>query len=273
MTASDDLLDQLERYYDSVPRTAARAEDWHPFTLFVREGPGWPYYARPSLGAREFAPADVVRVRQRQRELGIPEAFEWVAETTPGVARAVAATELPVAAHPLMVLAGGARSRRAAPAAPASAVVRLVRPDDDLARIEAAADIGFGAPGTATGSAGIAELDRRAAARPPAAIAVHRERLRAGHTVSAAAFVGSAPVCVGSHQPVDGVTEIVGVATLPAFRRRGLAAAVVDILIADALRRGARTIFLSAGDETIARIYARAGFHTIGTACTAEAAT
>ena len=69
----------------------------------VRQGPGWPYYARPMLGAREFAPADVVRVRQRQTKLGIPEAFEWVAETTPGVARAVQATGLPVAAHPLMV--------------------------------------------------------------------------------------------------------------------------------------------------------------------------
>ncbi|MFK8909474.1 GNAT family N-acetyltransferase, partial [Streptomyces sp. YS-3] len=95
----------LEGYYDAVPRTSARAEDFGPLTLFVREGPGWPFYARPTLGRTgPVSAADVDRVRARQRELGIPEAFEWVHEVAPGLRAAVEASGLAVHAHPLMVL-------------------------------------------------------------------------------------------------------------------------------------------------------------------------
>ena len=57
---------------------------------------------------------------------------------------------------------------------------------------------------------------------------------------------------------------------LPAFRRRGITAALTALLARDARRRGADTVFLSAGDEVIARNYARTGFRRIGTSCTAE---
>ncbi|MFE3284709.1 GNAT family N-acetyltransferase, partial [Streptomyces sp. NPDC059233] len=80
------ILDSLERYYDTVPRVGgARAEDFGPLTLFVQEGAGWPYYARPALGGSAATVADVERVLARQRELKVPESFEWVAETTPSL--------------------------------------------------------------------------------------------------------------------------------------------------------------------------------------------
>ncbi|MDH6132470.1 hypothetical protein P3T37_001855 [Kitasatospora sp. MAA4] len=45
--------------------------------------------------------ADVAAVRARQRELRIPEAFEWVAETTPALRAAVGAVgTLPAARRP-----------------------------------------------------------------------------------------------------------------------------------------------------------------------------
>ncbi|HWM37583.1 MAG TPA: hypothetical protein VNS49_10785 [Streptomyces sp.] len=45
-----ELLDEIERYYDAVPRSGARVEDLGPLSLFIREGQGWPFYARPALG-------------------------------------------------------------------------------------------------------------------------------------------------------------------------------------------------------------------------------
>jgi predicted GNAT family acetyltransferase len=60
------------------------------------------------------------------------------------------------------------------------------------------------------------------------------------------------------------------VATLPAFRRRGIAAALTSELVRDAFERGAEVVFLSAGDVSIARVYERAGFRRIATACAAE---
>ncbi|GLY19910.1 hypothetical protein Kisp01_69240 [Kineosporia sp. NBRC 101677] len=41
-------LQELERYYDTVPRLSARAEDFGPLTLFVRDNGGHPFYARPT---------------------------------------------------------------------------------------------------------------------------------------------------------------------------------------------------------------------------------
>jgi ribosomal protein S18 acetylase RimI-like enzyme len=269
-SAPSGLLARIEAYYDAVPRTAARAEDWYPFTLFVNQGPGWAYYARPALGATVFRAADVRRVRQRQRVLGVPEAFEWVQEVSPKAAAAVEATGLSLALHPLLVLTPEARRR---PPPPSAAAVHLVTPDDDLRLIQSVAHVAFGAPGTGAGDAGVAgvaALREAAAVRAPATDAFARERLRCGITRTAATYLDGVPVCVGSHQPIGDVTEIVGVGTLPAFRRRGLAAAVVDCLVEDALQRGARTVFLSAGDSDIARVYERLGFRRIGTACTAE---
>ena len=74
----------------------------------------------------------------------------------------------------------------------------------------------------------------------------------------------------GSHQPVGEVTAIVGVATLPSARRRGLAALVTARLVQDARERGAELVFIEAEDADVARIYGRLGFERVGTACIAE---
>jgi ribosomal protein S18 acetylase RimI-like enzyme len=260
------VLVTIERYYDAVPRAAARVETIGPFTLFVKQGAGWPYYARPTLGATTFVVDDVDRVRARQRALEVPEAFEWVAQTTPGAAAAVAASGLTVHEHPLMMLDPFAP--RSAPPALSGIEVRPVRDDDDLGRISDVGRLAFAAPGTAVGTVGTEAL---AATDASPAIDFQRERLRAGLTVTVAAFTPEGePVAIGSHQPVEGVSEIVGVGTLPAFRRRGIAATITAMLIDDALRR-VQTVFLSAGDADVARMYQRLGFRLIGTACTAEA--
>lgn len=44
------------------------------------------------------------------------------------------------------------------------------------------------------------------------------------------------------------------------------------MLVRDAVASGIHTIFLSAGDEAIARVYGRLGFRRIGTAGAAEPA-
>jgi predicted GNAT family acetyltransferase len=55
-------------------------------------------------------------------------------------------------------------------------------------------------------------------------------------------------------------------------RRRGLATAVTAALLDDSRTRGISTVFLSAGDADVARIYARLGFRPVGTAYIAERA-
>ncbi|MGW6869630.1 GNAT family N-acetyltransferase [Streptomyces sp. NPDC054901] len=264
---TDMILAALERYYDGVPRRGgACGEDFGPLTLFVQEGEGWQYYARPAPGAPEATAADVERVRARQRELKVPEAFEWVAENNPALRAAAEAAGLHVHAHPLMVLEAGAE-----PPAPHPDVRVLGADDPLLASAVTVPALAFSAPGTALGEAGPAEL---ASALADPGVEQRRafvaEMLATGRTGMAAAVRDGVVLCSGQFNPVGEVAEIVGVGTLPAARRQGLALGVTAALVAQARERGAGTVFLSAGDEDVARIYGRAGFRRVGTAMIAE---
>jgi predicted GNAT family acetyltransferase len=97
-----------------------------------------------------------------------------------------------------------------------------------------------------------------------------RDRARRGWSISYAAFDANGPIAVATHQPVGSVTEIVGVATLPSARRRGIAAALTAALVADARGRGVATVFLGADSDDVARIYERVGFRRIGGTGAAE---
>lgn len=267
-----ELLDELERYYDAVPRSGARVEDWGPLSLFIREGQGWPFYARPALGrSGPVSAADVTRVRARQRELGIPESFEWVAETTPALRAAAEQTGLVVHEHPLMVL-GPDQPAPAVPELADGMVVRTVGPYDPvLPSALAVPHLAFADPGTRVGSAGVAELSEAVRSRADdGSVERAAARILAGLTRVAAAVEDRTALCAGQHQPVGTVSEIAGVGTLPTARRRGLALAVTAALTADARSRGVETVFLSAGDDDVARIYARLGFRRVATALIAE---
>ncbi len=261
-------IERIDVFCDAVPRRRARAEEHGPLVLFVPTGPGWPYYARPRRGATETVTAEHIReVRARQRELLIPESFEWIDEASPGMTAAAPGAGLAVRTHPLMALDG----LNAVTVADPDIVVRLISPDEpDLDRIWAVPRVAFEHPGTAVGLAGAVERDKIAAEHDGGTIGMLRERLRSGQSVLAAAFDRDGPLAAGSCQSLGGVAEITGVGVLPSARRIGLGAAVTAALAADALRRGVQTLFLSASDEDVARVYARLGFRRVGTAMIAE---
>ena len=265
-----EVIERIDAFCDTVPRRRARADEHGPLVLFVPTGPGWPYYARPRRGSRPpVTAADVRVVRARQRELIIPESFEWIEQVAPEMAAAAAEAGLEVQTHPLMVLSAPPE----APVLPPGIAVRVVAPEDtELDRIWAVPSVAFGHPGTTSGEAGPAERDKIAADHDGGTIAMLRERLRSGHSVLAAAFGPDGPLAAGSCQAVDGVAEITGVGVLPSSRRLGLGAAVTALLAKDALDRGVETVFLSASDDAVARVYARIGFREIGTAMIAEPA-
>ena len=131
--------------------------------LFVREGAGWPFYARPRLDATGApSPADITAVRDRQRELGVPEAFEWVHETTPDLLAVARSAGLSVLEAPLMVLdpCRAARPGDAVRTCRCGCSTRLAPGfAADVAARRAVAAVGFAAAGTAP---------RRRPARPSA---------------------------------------------------------------------------------------------------------
>jgi len=266
--SDDKLIERIDAFCDAVPRQRARVEVIGPLVLFVPVGAGWPYYARPRVDERAaVTAADVRSIRARQRELLIPESFEWIAQIAPEMREAAAEAGLRVRAHPLLVLGALA----AAPPVPPRNAVRVVTPDDpELNLVWAVPGVAFGHPGTAIGEAGVTERDKLAADHDGGTIEMLRERLMSGRSVLATVAGPNGPLAAGSYQLANGVAEITGVGVLPASRRRGLGAAVTHALAADALTRGAQTVFLSATDATVARVYTRLGFREIGTAMIAE---
>jgi predicted GNAT family acetyltransferase len=154
---------------------------------------------------------------------------------------------------------------------PAGVRLYLVGADDpELPRYQRMAAIAFAHPE--------GQLDVREAASDDSAEAterttVLRERIAAGRTVMMVAVENGEPVAVGSHQPVDvdgtEISEIVGVATLPRLRGRGLGAGVTAALVAHA-RESADMVFLAAGDDDVARVYERIGFARLATIAVAD---
>lgn len=268
------LLDRLERFYDGLPREAARAEDHGGLVLFIRNGPGWPFYARPRRGAsRPPTLADLSAVRARQRALGLPEALEWVHESTPGLLAVARSAGLSVHQAPLMVLDPAGLPD---PATCAGVPTRVLSPTDpDLSAAVAArravAAVGFSVPGTGRGPAGPTERDAALAELDVAALAEERAGIVAGRRLSALVRTAEEGVLAGAMaMRLDDAAEIAGVATLPAARRRGLATAVTAALARALLAAGVDLVFLAAGDEEIARVYLRVGFRRVATACTAN---
>jgi hypothetical protein len=97
------LLAVVDRYLDAVPLSAAYPEAVGKFTLFRPTGP-WRYYARPHLGLTEaISSFEVDELRDRQRELGLPQNIEWVEATTPSLGAAAGESGLSVVAYPLLV--------------------------------------------------------------------------------------------------------------------------------------------------------------------------
>lgn len=73
------------------------------------------------------------------------------------------------------------------------------------------------------------------------------------------------PVAVGSlTQAHDGVAEVAGIATLSAFRQRGIGTAVTHHITATAFAQGLEAIFLTAGDAKAGRVYAQVGYQPLG---------
>jgi ribosomal protein S18 acetylase RimI-like enzyme len=265
----------IERSYDAIPRVGgAEVESVGPFDLFLKGSQGvWPLYARPRLGVNGFRRSDVDAVRARQRELGVPEAIEWVAEASPDLLGAVRASGMPIVFAPLMVLDP---DRLPDPASLTDAELVLLDPDSAefvglYAAGTAVASLGFSAAGTAIGPAGPAARDT--ALGPVETLRLERaaEGFRTGRTCDAIARTVSEGVLAhGAYQGAGGAAELVGIVTLPAARRRGLGAAISAFVARHALERGYDLIFLGAADENVARVYSRVGFSRVGTACIAQ---
>ncbi len=254
-----------DAYFDAVPRPDTDAVEVGPFTLFVSRTP-WAYYARPALGhPGRVSAADVVRLGQACWRYGVELTIEWVEEVHPELAQVASEAGLEVSTHALMAAAADVPGEVPVPVVP-GVNVRVVEAGDPVLLEARAWPTWPSSPLGAREAVPAPERDEAAARLGPDLTAHLLARARAGLTVTAVAESGAeGALAVASYQPVGTLAEIVGVGTLPAARRRGLAGAVTGTLAAHARKCGVRALVLSAENDDVSRIYRRAGFRRIGT--------
>lgn len=199
-------------------------------------------YAVPDDGA-EPTPVEVAALRDAFHRRDRLPRLEWLAEAAPAVAARLADAGLQQELEtPLMAVAAGNLTDVEVPgAAVARATGRAAWEARNVQRV-------------AFGDDPLEET----AAEPPDA------RRNGGGTVVAP--IGGVPAAAAGWTPViDGVSEIVGVATAEPYRGRGLAGAVTAAAAREAFAEGAALCVLSPGSDAARRVYERAGFAGIAT--------
>jgi GNAT superfamily N-acetyltransferase len=258
-------LECIERYFAVAPLPDAQIQTIGGLDVPLAD-PAWPYPARPRAGGRPVTVDDVRAAVALQEASGLPAAVEWIPERSPGTAAAARAAGLTVEELPLLVAVDPVEVLL-----PTGVRLYLVGADDpELPRYQWVAATAFAHPG---GPSDVLDLPPDTSTEAQARTAALRERIADGRTVMMVAVENDEPVAVGSHQPVDldgtEVSEVVGVATLPRLRGRGLGAGVTSALVAHATET-ADMVFLAAGDDDVARIYERVGFARLATTAVAE---
>ena len=259
------LLECIERYFAAAPLADARIRSVGGLDVPIGD-PAWPYPARPRADGDPVTAEDVRTAVAMQEEAGLPAALEWVPECSPETAAAARAAGLTVEELPLLVAVDPVELLL-----PVGLRLYVVGADDpELPRYQRVAATAFTHPG---GPADVGDVPLDTSEEALARTEVLRERIASGRTVMMVAVENGEPVAVGSHQPVDvdgtEVSEVVGVATLPQLRGRGVGAGMASALVAHATET-ADMVFLAAGDDDVARVYERVGFARLATSAVAD---
>jgi ribosomal protein S18 acetylase RimI-like enzyme len=203
-------------------------------------------YAIPDDGAAP-TPADVGALVAAFRGAGRRPRLEYVPSIAPSVEPALLRARFEMEARtPLMVFEG---PPGVPPPVPEGIELLPARAEDELRAAAAVQWEAYEEIGPLADHA-VARLRRTVAADGIVALARDaRTREPAG-----------AGLCTGPH---EGSSELAAVGVRPAFRRRGIAAAMASWVAVRAVQAGIDNLFLMAESDAEARIYARAGFRTV----------
>lgn len=225
-----------------------------PFYLYIHPTDNFRFlnYAIPDAPVERLGRDDLARLRVAFARQGRLMRFEFIHEYTPQLRGLLEGLGVPAESEaPLLVCTQETWREAAGPVG--LEILRLTAdsPETYLAAQITVSSRGFGGDGREVNAERIADLRRRL-------------RLGSGHYL---ALLGGIPVGVGAYTvPVDGFSELVAIATLPAYRRRGIAGALTATIARDLLAAEVRTILLTAADDAASRVYQRAGFGRAGTA-------
>ena len=193
--------------------------------------------------------ADLDSLRALFAARGLPLQIEFNEPLFPALPSMLAAAGLtPTEREPLLLLSAGGFH----PAVNSRVEVRFLRADDEDG-LHAYAAIFHEV------------LLERSGAPPDRALDLLRREIEELKERShAVAVLESSVVGTGFISSSDGVAEITRVATIPAARRRGVAATITSFMIADRFAHGDSLAWLTASGDAAQALYLKLGFRLVG---------
>jgi ribosomal protein S18 acetylase RimI-like enzyme len=247
------LIDYIQSYLRYSAQQQYETVAVPPFTLFFHRSDPLRFfnYAIPDAPITDDVQAALLALRQRFIERNRQPRFEFLEEYAPTLAGALeAAGFVSEGRFPMMVCTPDTLTP--APSV-AGLTLTLLVPGasvEDARGFLTAQRLGFDP--TSTQPVTEQEIDEFLARLDKHGYVLAKVD---GIAVSAGVFTA----------PYHGVTELAGIATLPAYRRRGIAAALTEYATRTAFAQGVEIACLSAGDEQASRVYHRIGFQPMAT--------
>ncbi len=249
----NELIPDLQAYQRKAAAHTRHTIAHPPFHLYIHPTDSFRYfnYAIPDEPVEAFSQAQLDALAAAFAECGRSLRFEFLHEYAPKFRGLLDALVVPLEDEsPLLVCMPETFITVASPDSLQICRLTTESPDDDLAASMHVSSRGFG---------------EEARSATPERIADLRRRIGLGGEYFVA-WLGDQPVGVGAYTvPLDGFTELVGIATLPEYRRRGIAGAVTAEMARTAFAEGVKIAFLTAADDDASRVYQRSGFRRVGT--------
>lgn len=248
------LTDRLQTYLRHSATQLYEAVSIPPFTLFFHPNDSFAHfnYAIPNKISTVDLSGPLSRLKATFRQRNCTPRFEYIAEFAPNLAETLQQHGFQEESRTLLMTCN-ADSYQSAPDVPGLTITSLSL-ESELADFRAVMEVqhqGFN----------MTKRDR------PSDEDVIEFRDWLGKTTFFLARLNGLPVSAGSLMPpVDGLAEVAGIATLPDYRRQGIATKLTDIILKSAFQRGVNLALLTAGDAQAGRVYERVGFQPVATA-------
>jgi ribosomal protein S18 acetylase RimI-like enzyme len=248
----DVTIDRLQAYMRQVLVRGREVVAVPPFTIFFHQSDANTYfnYAIPDEPAGAYLREPLVVLRTEFRARGRRPRFEFIEEYAPDLAPALRANGFVEEARMHLMVC-----------TPATLVPAPETTGLSMRTIDADTPIDVVQEHLDTNNHG---FDPTAA--PTTADKAEAFRDHLGSSRGFTAYLDGQVAGAGMFTaPLDGLTELVGIATLEAFRRRGVATALTAHATRSAFAQGVEVAFLSAADERAGRVYERIGFRPFAT--------
>lgn len=257
MTDSALPVERIQSYLRELVRSQCEAVSLPPFTLFFHPSSAFSHFSyaipeAPIAADNPALPDTLACLRKAFEERGRTPRFEFFEAFAPELPALLLANGFTEEARQWSMICTPV-TYRSAPAVEGLEVIDLTpeSSEEHLRGFVIAQHEGFNEDSTANPTGD--DLERI------------RVLMRTGWNCMLARLDGEPAAAASFGKIIDGVSEVAGIATRPAYRRKGIATLLAGRCTQMIFAQGGQIATLTAADESAGRVYEKVGFHPFST--------